>query len=232
MRGPSGALSMASTQCTATTTASSQMTTEDDTQAFLKKKKKGLLKTLFKFGSKKGRSGKQKSEKEAQVVSCPDQCAGQNAAQMYMLEQERIQLHYKRLMEQQKQQQLQQHLKQSSQVSQTAQPTPPARQRSKSAIGERFGSLQPMHSTPTGVTAAQLTNHGLTNETVLSRNERMAQLRAQHQRMHVERHRVYPNEAPIYDTYSSMDRKHQVMPLRPIYRIFICIMILNSIGIY
>lgn len=215
IRGPSGALSMASTQCTATTAASSQMTTEDDTQVFLKKKnsgkKKGLLKTLFKFGSKKGRSGKQKSEREAPSEPFPDPIAAKNAAQMYILEQERIQLHYKRLMEQQQQQQLQQHLKQASQVSHTAQPTPPARQRSKSAVGERFGGTQPMHSTPTGVTVAQVSNPGLTNEAIISRNERMAQLRAQHQRMHVERHRVYPNEAPIYDTYSSMDRKHQVM---------------------
>ena len=214
---PSGALSMASTQGTATTVASSQMTTDDENQAFLKKKnsgkKKGLLKTLFKFGSKKGRSSasKQKGDKEAIGQAMIDPMAAQNAAQMYLLEQERIQMHYKRLIEQQQQQQHLHH-QQSPQVSQTAQPTPPSRQRSKSAIGERFGGVQqPMHSTPTGVTSSQLSTQGISNESALSRSERMAQLRAQHQRMHVERHRVYPNEAPIYDTYSSMDRKHQVL---------------------
>ena len=215
MRGPSGALSMASTQCTATTATSSQMTTEEETQQFLKKKnsgkKKGLLKTLFKFGSKKGRSSSSKQKDQSEEPTL-DPIAAQNTAQMYLLEQERIQMHYKRLIEQQQQQQQLLHHQQQSQqqVSQTAQPTPPARQRSKSAIGERFGSAQPMHSTPTGVTASQIANQGISNESTLSRNERMAQLRAQHQRMHMERHRVYPNEAPIYDTYSSMDRKHQV----------------------
>ncbi|CAG2116514.1 unnamed protein product, partial [Medioppia subpectinata] len=220
---PSGALSMASTQYTATTATSSQLTTEDEAQGFLKKKSSGKkkrgLRTWFKFGSKKGRSSESKqkaAEREAAAAAghqqTRDPTITQNAQQMYLLEQERIHMHYKRLMEQQQQQQLQHHLQpHSAHVSHLAQPTPPARQRSKSAIGERFGSTdrQPMHSTPTGVTAGQLANHELNNEAIMSRNERMAHLRAQHQRMHQERHRVYPNEARIYDTYSSMDRKHQ-----------------------
>jgi len=231
---PSGALSMASTQYTATTGTSSQMTTEDETQGFLSQKKKSggkkkrLLKTWFKFGSKKGRSSdaKHKAEREGGNAGGGggshqqprDQMNVHNAQQLYLMEQERIHMHYKRLLEQQQQQQhlqhqQQQHHQQQQQlVSHTAQPTPPIRQRSKSAVGERFGAAatQPMHSTPSGVTTGQLSNHELTADGAMSRNERMAQLRAQHQRMHLERQRVYPNEQRLYDTYSSMDRKHQV----------------------
>jgi hypothetical protein len=120
---------------------------------------------------------------------------------MYILEQERIQMHYKRLIEQQ---QKQQHL---NQVSQSAQPTPPARQKSKSSIANKTPG--PLHSTPTGVISGQMLNQQLSNEAIMSRNERMQQLRAQHQRMHAERQRTYPNDGEIYDSaiYNSLDRK-------------------------
>jgi len=212
---PSGALSMASTQYTGTTATSSHMTADDEATLFKKKnsgKKKGLFKTLFKFGSKKGRSpSKNANANDREPVGQPnndqssDQNSAQNAAQMYILEQERIQMHYKRLIEQQqKQQQMQQ---QSNQVSQSAQPTPPARQKSKSSMANKTPG--PLHSTPTGVTSGQMSNQALSNEAIMSRNERMQQLRAQHQRMHAERQRVYPNDGQIYESsyHNSMDRK-------------------------
>jgi hypothetical protein len=202
---------MASTQYTGTTATNSQITADDETANLFKKKnsgkKKGLFKTLFNFGSKKGRSSKNAKVNEKEAISEPnsdqniDLNSGQNAAQMYILEQERIQMHYKRLIEQQ---QKQQHI---NQVSQSAQPTPPARQKSKSSIGNKTPG--PLHSTPTGVISGQMLNQQLSNEAIMSRNERMQQLRAQHQRMHAERQRTYPNDGEIYDSaiYNSLDRK-------------------------
>ncbi|RWS31517.1 partitioning defective 3-like protein [Leptotrombidium deliense] len=103
---PSGALSVASTHITAvsattaTTTTSSQMT-EDDKKQFISSKKtskkKGLFRSFFKFGSKKGKDASRVHPRDA--VEDVEKIQARRVAQ---LEQERIQEHYKRLMELQK----------------------------------------------------------------------------------------------------------------------------------
>ena len=183
---PSGAISLASTQVTGTTATSSQFTTDDETAGFFRKKnslkKKGLLKSLFKFGS---------SKKEKSITKKEKDTLSPTTAQIYIKEQERIQEHYRRLIEQQQQQRQQQNqIQVQPLIHSSAQPTPPQRQRSKSSLEPK--SVYPLHSTPTGVPPNQ------TNEGMLARHERMQLLRAQHQRMHAERQGQYMNEQDIY----------------------------------
>lgn len=185
---PSGAISLASTQVTGTTATSSQFTTDDETAGLFRKKnslkKKGLLKSFFKFGS---------SKKEKSITKKEKDTLSPTTAQIYIKEQERIQEHYRRLIEQQQQQRQQQNQNQiqvQPLIHSSAQPTPPQRQRSKSSLEPK--SVYPLHSTPTGIPPNQ------TNEGMLARHERMQQLRAQHQRMHAERQGQYMNEQDIY----------------------------------
>ncbi|RWS08791.1 partitioning defective 3-like protein [Dinothrombium tinctorium] len=178
---PSGALSTASTHYTAVssaTTASSQVTgvQEDDKKQFLKKKsskKKGLFKSFFKFRSKKGKNSCKTYPKEME-----EDIERLKARQAAQLEQERIQEHYKRLVEQQKQE---------------AQAFLAQFQSDSNLIPS-----QPLHSTPTQGCDVESASSAINHEE--GRQERMQQLRNQHQRLHAERLGQYPkSEQDKYD---------------------------------
>jgi hypothetical protein len=103
---PSGtAISVTGTHCTATTATSSQITTSDERDDLIRKKKdssrkKGLIKTLFNFGSKKRRSNSKLSKKDAEQEA--ERMRARRSAQ---LEQEKIQEYFRKFVEQQKSQQ-------------------------------------------------------------------------------------------------------------------------------
>lgn len=165
----------------------------DDPQDLSRKKdpnkKKGILRTLFKFGSKKRKNSvASKLAKEAEELE--KEAERIRARKMAILEQERIQEHYRKLREQQHHQQLFQQQPSQSSLSQFTQ----AQMASSNTNG-------PLHSTPTGV--AYLPGSDSSVPIVPSRHERMQKLRAQHQRMHVERQGHYPRE----DQEDRLDRE-------------------------
>lgn len=112
-----GGHSMTSTNFTTTTTNLTAMSTDEDNAQLLKpKKKKGLFKNLFHFSSKKGRSKstssdpneeKKRNETSVSVGSCVSKMNDSgsfspDAAKQYQIEQEKINIQYRKLLEQNK----------------------------------------------------------------------------------------------------------------------------------
>ena len=99
---------MTSTNITATTTNLTATTTDDDNEQLIKsKKKKGIFKNLFHFGSRKGRSKSTSDQSDSKKHKDLDDSFG-DVNLKYKIEQEKIRMQYRKLMEQHEQKQKQQ----------------------------------------------------------------------------------------------------------------------------